>query len=48
MGSEKENQNHRRWRSNGCWAIVKEQRSRFYIARKCIWMLLCWHFKNTN
>ncbi|KAF8043379.1 hypothetical protein BT93_A1654 [Corymbia citriodora subsp. variegata] len=27
----------------GCWAMVREQRSRFYIARRCIVMLLCWH-----
>ncbi|KAL3723676.1 hypothetical protein ACJRO7_035789 [Eucalyptus globulus] len=27
----------------GCWAMVREQKSRFYIARRCIVMLLCWH-----
>ncbi|KAL7213532.1 hypothetical protein ACSBR2_016127 [Camellia fascicularis] len=25
-----------------CLATVKEYRSRFYIARRCIVMLLCW------
>ncbi|KAK4583806.1 hypothetical protein RGQ29_021794 [Quercus rubra] len=28
---------------SGCVAILKEQRSRLYIARKCVVMLLCWH-----
>lgn len=27
----------------GCMSIVREKRSRFYIVRKCIVMLLCWH-----
>ncbi|CAN1122247.1 Small polypeptide DEVIL 17 [Linum perenne] len=22
---------------------VREQRSRFYVARRCVVMLLCWH-----
>ncbi|KAG2243374.1 hypothetical protein Bca4012_015696 [Brassica carinata] len=30
-------------RSRGCLMMVKEKRSRFYIARRCILMLLCWH-----
>ncbi|XP_019088293.1 PREDICTED: uncharacterized protein LOC109127649 [Camelina sativa] len=30
-------------RARGCLAMVKERRSRFYIARRCIHMLLCWH-----
>ncbi|XP_021274878.1 uncharacterized protein LOC110409752 [Herrania umbratica] len=30
-------------RMRGCLAMVKEQRSRFYIARRCLVMLLCWH-----
>ncbi|XP_024005666.1 uncharacterized protein LOC112082279 [Eutrema salsugineum] len=30
-------------RNKGCLAMVKERRSRFYIARRCILMLLCWH-----
>lgn len=29
-------------RINGCLGMVEEQRSRFYIARKCVVMLLCW------
>ncbi|KAI9109716.1 hypothetical protein K1719_019346 [Acacia pycnantha] len=32
-----------RGRNNGCFAIMREHRSRFYIARKCLVMLLCWH-----
>ncbi|KAJ0969831.1 hypothetical protein J5N97_022708 [Dioscorea zingiberensis] len=27
----------------GCLALAKEQRSRFYILRRCLVMLLCWH-----
>ncbi|CAL9228365.1 unnamed protein product [Arabidopsis halleri] len=30
-------------RNKGCLAMVKERRSRFYLARRCILMLLCWH-----
>ncbi|EOX90732.1 ROTUNDIFOLIA like 6, putative [Theobroma cacao] len=30
-------------RMRGCLAMVKERRSRFYIARRCLVMLLCWH-----
>ncbi|KAL0726084.1 hypothetical protein Bca4012_022177 [Brassica carinata] len=30
-------------KNRGCLAMVKERRSRFYIARRCILMLLCWH-----
>ncbi|KAF5735904.1 protein rotundifolia like 6 [Tripterygium wilfordii] len=30
-------------RGGGCMAMVKQQRSRWYIARRCIMMLLCWH-----
>nr|GMC47692.1 putative DVL [Ipomoea batatas]GMC54704.1 putative DVL [Ipomoea batatas]GMD04154.1 putative DVL [Ipomoea batatas]GME10249.1 putative DVL [Ipomoea batatas] len=26
----------------GCGDLVKEHRSRFYILRRCITMLLCW------
>ncbi|PON43922.1 DEVIL-like protein [Trema orientale] len=26
-----------------CVEMAKEQRSRFYIFRRCITMLLCWH-----
>lgn len=29
-----------------CVAMAKEQRSRFYILRRCIVMLLCWHKYN--
>ncbi|WOK98801.1 hypothetical protein Cni_G07513 [Canna indica] len=27
----------------GCLAVAKEHRSRFYIMRKCVVMLLCWN-----
>ncbi|CAN0918941.1 Small polypeptide DEVIL 17 [Linum grandiflorum] len=27
----------------GCMGTVREQRSRFYVARRCVVMLLCWH-----
>nr|VDD47924.1 unnamed protein product [Brassica oleracea] len=30
-------------RNRGCLAMVNERRSRFYIARRCVLMLLCWH-----
>ncbi|CAM8961929.1 hypothetical protein QQ045_004550 [Rhodiola kirilowii] len=26
-----------------CNLLAKEQRSRFYILRRCITMLVCWH-----
>ena len=27
----------------GCFAMIKEHKSRFYIVRRCILMLICWH-----
>ncbi|PIA35543.1 hypothetical protein AQUCO_03500121v1 [Aquilegia coerulea] len=27
----------------GWLALVRERRSRFYIVRRCVVMLLCWH-----
>ncbi|BFG39367.1 hypothetical protein CerSpe_256410 [Prunus speciosa] len=27
----------------GCWSMIREKRSRFYIVRRCVVMLLCWH-----
>ncbi|KAI9165377.1 hypothetical protein LWI28_012959 [Acer negundo] len=33
-------------KTNGCLCLVstvKEKKSRFYIARRCAVMLLCWH-----
>uniref|UniRef100_K4AK85 Uncharacterized protein n=1 Tax=Setaria italica TaxID=4555 RepID=K4AK85_SETIT len=27
----------------GCLAVAREQRSRFYIFRRCVAMLVCWH-----
>ncbi|XP_031503237.1 small polypeptide DEVIL 1-like [Nymphaea colorata] len=26
-----------------CGSLVKEQRARFYILRRCLAMLVCWH-----
>ncbi|OMO50249.1 hypothetical protein CCACVL1_30548 [Corchorus capsularis] len=26
-----------------CSRLVKEQRARFYILRRCVTMLVCWH-----
>ncbi|KAF8021583.1 hypothetical protein BT93_G1895 [Corymbia citriodora subsp. variegata] len=26
-----------------CSRLVKEQRARFYILRRCVTMLICWH-----
>ncbi|PIA26735.1 hypothetical protein AQUCO_09000003v1 [Aquilegia coerulea] len=26
-----------------CSRLVKEQRSKFYILRRCVIMLVCWH-----
>ncbi|KAI5578499.1 hypothetical protein POPTR_008G035900v4 [Populus trichocarpa] len=26
-----------------CSSLVKEQRARFYILRRCVTMLVCWH-----
>nr|DAD23375.1 TPA_asm: hypothetical protein HUJ06_024838 [Nelumbo nucifera] len=31
-----------------CLARAKEQRSRFYILRRCVVMLLCWHEYGKN
>ncbi|OEL23328.1 hypothetical protein BAE44_0015653 [Dichanthelium oligosanthes] len=31
----------------GCLAMSRERRSRFYIFRRCVAMLVCWHkYKN--
>ncbi|KAM2281003.1 hypothetical protein ACFX1S_041657 [Malus domestica] len=29
--------------SRKCARLVKEQRARFYIMRRCVTMLICWH-----
>uniref|UniRef100_A0A0E0DMS8 Uncharacterized protein n=1 Tax=Oryza meridionalis TaxID=40149 RepID=A0A0E0DMS8_9ORYZ len=26
-----------------CYAVLKQQRTRLYILRRCVSMLLCWH-----
>ncbi|XP_042483379.1 small polypeptide DEVIL 4-like [Macadamia integrifolia] len=38
MGSSK-----RRLSSRGLGGIIREQRGRLYIIRRCVVMLLCWH-----
>ncbi|KAL5567546.1 hypothetical protein UlMin_025632 [Ulmus minor] len=37
------NSSHRRCSfSRKCARLVKEQRARFYIVRRCVTMLICW------
>ncbi|XP_019058702.1 PREDICTED: uncharacterized protein LOC109116896 [Tarenaya hassleriana] len=43
MGEKGSSSSSMERRGGGCLAMVQERRSRFYIARKCIFMLLCWH-----
>ena len=31
-----------------CARLVKEQRARFYIIRRCVIMLICWHEYNDS
>ncbi|KAJ1392259.1 hypothetical protein SESBI_36001 [Sesbania bispinosa] len=31
-----------------CSHLVKNQRAKFYILRRCIAMLLCWHERNEH
>uniref|UniRef100_A0A0A0KQA4 Uncharacterized protein n=1 Tax=Cucumis sativus TaxID=3659 RepID=A0A0A0KQA4_CUCSA len=31
-----------------CAKLVKEQRARFYIMRRCVTMLICWHNYNDS
>ncbi|CAH8268715.1 unnamed protein product [Arabidopsis lyrata] len=31
-----------------CGRLVKEQRARFYIMRRCVVMLICWTDHNNN
>lgn len=38
------NSSHRRCSfTRKCARLVKEQRARFYIMRRCVTMLICWH-----
>lgn len=32
----------------GCMEMIKESKSRFYIARRCLAMLICWHKYGNN
>lgn len=32
----------------GCMEMIKERKSRFYIARRCLIMLICWHKYGNN
>ncbi|KAK7279326.1 hypothetical protein RJT34_24374 [Clitoria ternatea] len=31
-----------------CSHLVKKQRTKFYILRRCVAMLLCWHERETH
>ncbi|KAJ7953186.1 ROTUNDIFOLIA like 6 [Quillaja saponaria] len=42
-GSESDSSNNSESSTSGCLATVKELKSRFYIARRCVVMLLFWH-----
>uniref|UniRef100_A0A2P2MEM6 Uncharacterized protein LOC105123669 n=1 Tax=Rhizophora mucronata TaxID=61149 RepID=A0A2P2MEM6_RHIMU len=33
----------RRLSSKGLGAVLREQRARLYIIRRCVVMLICWH-----
>ncbi|KAK4340723.1 hypothetical protein RND71_039224 [Anisodus tanguticus] len=35
--------NNKKHKVSSCYAMIKEQRSRFYIIRRCIFMLIFWH-----
>nr|XP_009790777.1 PREDICTED: uncharacterized protein LOC104238181 [Nicotiana sylvestris] len=37
------NKKHKVSAASGCYAMIKEQRSRFYIIRRCVFMLIFWH-----
>ncbi|KAH6797678.1 DVL family protein [Perilla frutescens var. hirtella] len=47
-GSEKEKESELGKSSFGekCSDLAKKQRAKFYILRRCIAMLVCWHEKN--
>ncbi|TKY61170.1 DEVIL protein [Spatholobus suberectus] len=34
--------------SNKCASLVKEQRARLYILRRCATMLLCWYIQGDD
>ncbi|KAI5602286.1 hypothetical protein POPTR_001G161200v4 [Populus trichocarpa] len=34
--------------TNKCAALVKEQRARIYILRRCATMLLCWYIQGDD
>ncbi|XP_031249676.1 uncharacterized protein LOC116107541 [Pistacia vera] len=38
MGASK-----RRFSSRGLGGVLREQRAKLYIIRRCVVMLLCWH-----
>ncbi|KAL7108943.1 hypothetical protein ACP275_06G144800 [Erythranthe tilingii] len=46
----KKNSSHHRKSSftRKCASLVKEQRARFYIMRRCVTMLICWRDSNYN
>ncbi|KAL9165015.1 hypothetical protein ABFS82_06G143200 [Erythranthe guttata] len=47
---KKKNSSHHRKCSftRKCASLVKEQRARFYIMRRCVTMLICWRDSNYN
>ncbi|XP_059655553.1 small polypeptide DEVIL 4-like [Cornus florida] len=43
MSSNNIGGNKRRISSRGLGGVLREQRARLYIIRRCVVMLLCWH-----
>ncbi|XP_027367460.1 uncharacterized protein LOC113873510 [Abrus precatorius] len=43
MGSPTIGGSKRRVSSRGLGGVIREQRARLYIIRRCVVMLLCWH-----
>ncbi|XP_057425063.1 small polypeptide DEVIL 4-like [Lotus japonicus] len=43
MGSVTIGGSKRRISSRGVGGVLREQRARLYIIRRCVVMLLCWH-----
>ncbi|PRQ51782.1 hypothetical protein RchiOBHm_Chr2g0148241 [Rosa chinensis] len=44
----KKTKRSRRGFSGKCAALVKEQRARIYILRRCATMLLCWYIQGDD
>ncbi|XP_055805578.1 small polypeptide DEVIL 4 [Solanum dulcamara] len=43
MGSTNMGSSKRRVSSRGVGGVLREQRAKLYIIRRCVVMLLCWH-----